>query len=352
MGYDDLGQHYHRIGDLLNSHKAYQRMRDYCTTPSHIVIMSFRIIHVSVDQGNWLTVQSNVQKIRNAIHKNAETEKIQAKLSAAMGLAQLASSHYKDAALSFLDTDPRMIQAKLDDPNDEEAYNEIITPNDIALYGGLCALASMTRTELKTRVLENTKFRNYLELEPHIRRAISFFVSQKFSSCLSILDTYKSDYLMDLRLYRHINDIYSQIRSKAIVQQLVPFSSIRISILATAFNTSEKSIERELCDMIESGSIKAQIDLENGVLLARKGNERQRMHKEALEMSKDFKRCMQQATLRMETQYAGLEVRAPKSQGMGVGSLPSQGGFGNMMGDILSSEGNSKGKGLRSGGRF
>ena len=319
MGYDDLGQHYYQIGDLANSTKSYARMRDYCTTPSHITIMCFRIIQVSADQANWLAVQSNVQKIRNQTQRPDDVEKARAKLSAAMGLSQLASGSYADAATSFINTDPRMLQAKLDDPVDEEAYNELITPNDIAVYGGLCALASMTRDELQTRVLENANFRNYLELESHIRRAVSLFVSSKYSACLSILESYKSDYLLDVHLQRHIPEIYFQIRSKAIIQYFIPFSRVTLSTLATAFNTDEQSIESELIDMIERNSLDARIDLEHRILVARQIDHRERVHAEALATAKDYERTAHLRILRMEILNAGLEVKTQKTQGLSSG---------------------------------
>ena len=33
------------------------------------------------------------------------------------------------------------------------SYNEVIAPQDVATYGGLCALASFDRTELKVFIL-------------------------------------------------------------------------------------------------------------------------------------------------------------------------------------------------------
>lgn len=41
---------------------------------------------------------------------------------------------------------------------------------DLALYGGLCALASFDRTELKSKVIDNVGFRELLELMPEVRR--------------------------------------------------------------------------------------------------------------------------------------------------------------------------------------
>ena len=352
MGYDDLGQHYHRVGDLLNSIKFFARMRDYCTTPSHVVIMYLRMINVSVDQRNWLAVQTNVQRLRAPGQRSPESEKLSAKLSAAAGLALLASGSFKDAADEFIETDPRMIQAKLDDPNDEESYNEIMTPNDVAVYGGICALASMDRDELQRRVLDNNKFRNFLELEPHIRRAISFFVSSKYSSCLSILESYRSDYLLDLHLHHHLPELYFQVRSKAIQQYFIPFSCVTLSALASAFNSDEHTIESELISMIKRGNLNARIDVVNRLLLARTIDERAKVHTDALATAKQYRHVAHLRILRMEALNANLEVKPDKrySTDGGGGMAIDEFTESRNMGDGSFIGGNTSRAGLRSGG--
>ena len=85
-------------------------------------------------------------------------------------------------------------------------YSEVIAPQDVATYGGLCALATFDRTELKAclvhsslrimflffcicllqcksqilqnKVIDNLNFRNFLELVPEIRELINDFYSR------------------------------------------------------------------------------------------------------------------------------------------------------------------------------
>lgn len=316
MGYDDLGQQYHSIGDLSNSNKSYAKMRDFCTTNSQVINMTMHLINVSIDQQNWFNVQSHVLRLRSGgTQKYPEATKNSAKLTAALGISFLASGSFREAAHQFINTDPRMVQAKFDDPADEESYNEVLTPNDVAVYGGLCALASMSREELQKNVLEHKTFRNYLELEPHIRRAISHFISSKYSACLSILDSYKADYLLDIYLHRHLHELYFQIRSKAIHQYFIPFSCVTLSALATAFNTDGSTIELELTQMIKHGHLGARIDLVDRVLLARKVDGRKKVHAEALKTAKEYERTTRVRMLRMAVLNVGLEVKGSKGQG-------------------------------------
>ena len=76
-----------------------------------------------------------------------------AKLGCAAGLAALESRKYKLAARKFTELGVEL----------GNSYEEVISPQDVAVYGGLCALASLDRAELKERVLDNISFRAALE---------------------------------------------------------------------------------------------------------------------------------------------------------------------------------------------
>lgn len=60
------------------------------------------------------------------------------------GLAELAGRKYKLAAHNFLRTNLDYWDA-----------TDIMTPNDIAIYGGLCSLATFNRSELQKNVICN-----------------------------------------------------------------------------------------------------------------------------------------------------------------------------------------------------
>lgn len=350
MGYEDLGRHYHSVGELTLASKAFGKMREYCITHHNIFTMSLHIINVSIEQQNWHSVQSNVSKLRVQAAKYPETDFVSGKFTAAMGISYLALGLFREAASQFLDT--RMITAKVDDLTDKEAYNEVVTPNDVAVYGGICALASMTREELQRRVLENSSFRNYLGLEPHIRRAISAFVSSKYSTCLSILNSYKGDYLLDIYLRPHIHELYARVRSKAIQQYFIPFSCVTLSALAKAFDTDVPSIEVELTTMIKHGSLDARIDLVDSLLLANTVDGRKKVHEDALTMAKEYERTAYLRILRMETLNAGLEVKSLKGQGyMSMSGLGAGDGSANVGPEVFGSSGQGR-FGLRNGGKF
>lgn len=310
MGNEDLGNHYYATGDLVAAAKAYSRMREHCTAPNHIASMIFKLINVAAERGDWMGVQSNVHRLRNSPAKPEDIQKNHPKLLAALGLAQMHAKSFRDAAISFLAVDSSL----------SDTFNELITPNDIAVYGGLCALASMNRHELQKLVLENATFRTFLELEPHIRRAIVSFCNSKFRPCLDILENYRTDYLLDLNLQRHVPALYTQIRTKAIEQYLVPFSRVTLDSMAAIFAPEvvggealptglNSSFVQELIRLIKDGVLDARIDLEKGVLVSNETDLRTEVQKKTLDSLSDFNKEAHMRILRAAVLHAGLEVQ-------------------------------------------
>jgi COP9 signalosome complex subunit 1 len=197
----------------------------------------------------------------------------------------------------------------------------------------------MTRSDLQ-RVLDNQSFRNFLELEPHIRRAISFFCSSKFRPCLDILEAYRADYLLDLHLQRHVPILYAHIRTRAIKQYIIPYSRVTLNAMAKVFSpgaavTNSEGVTDatspfvlELIELIEVGALDTRIDLEKGVLVSKEVDPRAEVHESALESIKEYVNAAHMQLLRMNILHAGLEVPAPNVGSAGGvadggGKLPS-----------------------------
>lgn len=56
-------------------------------------------------------------------------------------------------------------------------------------------------------------------------------MSSNYSACLSILESYKANYLLNIHLQRHIPEPRFQIRGKAIQQYFIPISCVTLSAL-------------------------------------------------------------------------------------------------------------------------
>ena len=296
MGNEDLGAYYYSIGDLGAAHRAYSRMRDYCTLSDHVAQMSFKLILVAIAQRNWMAIHLYFQKIDQLNLRPSEYERIKPVLWACTGLSRMASHNYRAAANSFLRVGANFSSSS--EAQEGIAFDrDVLTGNDVAVYGGLCALASMDRAELQSSVLGNPDFRQFLEMEPHVRRAISLFCASKFSACLEVLQEYRNDWLLDIYLQPLVDELFELVRAKCLVQFFIPFKAVSLAELERAFpprqglrgsivaeisdadgdttkvdstdgSGASIKIEDELMDMISAEHLDARLDLVDKVRLS------------------------------------------------------------------------------------
>ncbi|MBN3274732.1 CSN1 protein, partial [Polyodon spathula] len=255
-GHDDLGDHYLDCGDLSNALKCYSRARDYCTSAKHVINMCLNVIKVSVYLQNWSHVLSYVSKAESTPEiaeqrgeRDSQNQAVLTKLKCAAGLAELASRKYKQAAKCFL-------LASFDHCD----FPELLSPSNVAVYGGMCALATFDRQELQKNVISSSSFKLFLELEPQVRDIIFKFYESKYASCLKMLDEMKDNLLLDMYLAPHVRTLYTQIRNRALIQYFSPYVSADMHMMATAFNTTVVALEDELTQLILEGLINARID--------------------------------------------------------------------------------------------
>ncbi|KAK4457466.1 COP9 signalosome complex subunit 1 [Cladorrhinum samala] len=313
MGHEDLGKHLESTGDLNGAADAYSKMRPDISQVKHLIDVGKHLIRVSIQRREWAMINAHLAKMTFAGQYPEEEKATQPYMSIARGIAYLGSGEYYSAAICFLGADSNI--------NLSATYADIASRNDVAIYGGLLALASMDRDELQREVLDNSSFRVFLELEPHLRRAITMFVNGRYSSCIEILEAYRPDYLLDIYLQKHISTIYAKIRSKCIVQYLIPFSRVSLDTISKAFGSPEQSIEQELAAMIQEGTLKGRINLIDRLITTVRADPRSRMQSDALYAAEDYERQAIERLRRMSLAAADLELKGPKKN-----TLPSMSG--------------------------
>ncbi|KAK5664231.1 hypothetical protein OQA88_447 [Cercophora sp. LCS_1] len=302
IGNEDLGKHLESIGNLNDAAEAYTRMRPDVSTPKHIVDVGKHLVRVSLQRREWPMVSAHLSKMSG--HQSPQEEAVlQPYLKVANGIAYLGQERFSEAASSFLAADSRVLPS---------TYNDIASPNDVAIYGGLLALATMDREDLQTKVLDNAAFRDFLQLEPQIRRAVNQFVTGRYSDCIATLEAYRADYMLDLYLQKHIPKIYADIRNKCIIQYLIPFSCVTLDTLEAAFGSPEEPIEEQLVAMIRSGSLQARINSIDRLVTTGAANPRAKLQTSALETAKNYERQAVDRLRRISLAAAELELKSPR----------------------------------------
>ncbi|PNY15726.1 cop9 signalosome complex subunit 1-like protein [Trifolium pratense] len=241
--------------------KSYVRTRDYCTTSKHIIHMCLSTILVSIEMGQFSHVSSYVSKAEQG------TDPLDpitiSKLRCAAGLANLETKKYKLAAR-------------------------------------------------KSKVIDNSNFRNFLELVPEVRELINDFYSSHYASCLEYLGNLKANLLLDIHLHDHVETLYDQIRHKALIQYTHPFVSVDLNMMANAFKTTVVGLEKELEALITDNQIQARIDSHNKILYARHADQRNATFQRVLETGREFDRDVRSMLLRSNLIKHDYNIRASR----------------------------------------
>uniref|UniRef100_A0A914C3R3 PCI domain-containing protein n=1 Tax=Acrobeloides nanus TaxID=290746 RepID=A0A914C3R3_9BILA len=297
-----------QMGNLQEALKLYGRgMREYCTAPNYVIQMLLNWINVTIYADQWNKLDILLPQAERAIAEAQERESIgatstsrpsmaalpakinaaktykeliqssKAKVFAVTGLYRMHGRNYKSAADSF-------IQVDLDALN----YPQLLSSNDVAIYGTLCALATFDRNELKERVLGSTLFRKFLESEPKLVELLQKFCKSAFGTCLDILEELRDQLLLNMYLAPHLDDLYSLIRRRAIIQYCAPYVTTDIRIMAGVFRTSAEELEEELVKLIELGSLSARIDSFNKILHARSTDQRAEIYQKIITLRKSL----------------------------------------------------------------
>lgn len=326
---------------LNAAYGAFGKMRDFCTTPTHVAAMTLRLLHTATIQavfalqsgtsGNtyFSAVLSNSNRLRSAGVKEEEMAKISPIAYAAAGVAQLNMGHYREAAEAFLQVPFDLTQAGA--VHNFDFTRAIASANDIAIYGGLTALATLDREELSTRALGGP-FRAFLELEPHMRKAISLFTTAKYRACLDTLQRYYADWNLDVFLGAgvgsrggsHVDKLLARIRQKSITSHLSSYSQISLASLAETFPppptstapTPDTAIEDEVVTLIQSANLPFRLDAVSRTLVAPSTDSRTKTHADAAATANEIERTLLLRLHKVNVTLAGLEVVPEKKSGM------------------------------------
>ncbi|KAF7723621.1 cop9 signalosome complex subunit [Apophysomyces ossiformis] len=296
-----LGDFYFSCGENGAALKNYIRARDYCATSQHVLEMCFNMIKANLEEQHYTHVQTYIARAESTSNL-ADRPEMMAKLKCYQALALLKGSEPKKFYL---------VANTLSQIAFDAQPGEVLSPNDVAIYGGLCALASFDRRQLQELITNNATFKNYLELEPQIREMILAFCESKYAASLELLQGYRNDLMLDLYLCEHVDTLIQQIREKAMVQYCVPYSSVDMHRMAAAFNISVDQLENDLISLIngDHGRIEARIDSNRKILCTKRPELRKKVFKQALDAGDNYELAAKALMLRMNLLKADMIVR-------------------------------------------
>lgn len=248
-----------------------------------------------------------------------------ARVRAMSGLQALRSGRYDTAALRFRQVGNAPIG------------KDLLASRDVALYGAVCSMASLKRSELRKTLIDAPGIRELLSTVPGLRDAVLDFVQCRFKRAFAFLNSLRSKLDLDCELGPHRAVLYSKIRDAAVGQYFMPFSHARISRMAAVFGVSDQDMEQRLTRLVKDGKIPARIDTFNKILVARRRNPRQDAYRRALDAGTTYVRDATSALMRLSLVQNKLAVENPANDesaqhNLGARVGPAQGGVGSFIG--------------------
>ncbi|KAG2040446.1 26S proteasome subunit RPN7-domain-containing protein [Suillus americanus] len=313
MGHRDLGDFYRATGDYTQALKHYTKSREFCSTSQHVLDMCLSVLELVIEQRNYSHISSYVFKAEGALDtasaaaaasNTAERDQVQSKLDFAMALFHLGQANYEKAAQLFL---------KIGPPDSlGDWIGKLVAPGDFAIYGTLCALASMSRSAIKSQLTGNAIFSAYIEQEPYVRDLTQSYLSSDFKNVLDLLERYSTRHYVDIHMYSHVYDLTNLIRNVAVVLYFQPFQTIRLDRMSAAFGWTVDEVEKEVVALIQSGQIQGRVDSQNKA--TRKVDHRAELFARAIKTAAEIQSTNRKLLLRMRLQQADLVVKPPKSR--------------------------------------
>ncbi|KAG8943297.1 hypothetical protein FRC04_002977 [Tulasnella sp. 424] len=310
LSHRELGRYYYSTGDYAAALRNHMKSREFCTNASHVIEMCISVLEILLEQQNYAHLSTYIYKAETALDASQpaktskpgstgagspERLKIQAKLEFASAMAEMGAGRYDKAAYAFLKM-----------KNDLGDWNgKVVTPSDIAIYGTLCALASLSRSAIKAAVLESETFGYYLEQEPYIRDILDAYMGSKFKD---------ARHLLDIHLAHHVPTLAQQIRNRALVLYFQPFATVHLERMAAAFGMELTDMEANIVKLIEEGLIKARIDSQNKILKAKDHDPRVELYNRAVAAGLETEASTRKLLWRMKLLQADIVIRAPKGQ--------------------------------------
>lgn len=232
-----IGDFLRQRGDLPAALRAIMRSREYCTTRAQTAHVCLVIIEMAMNMKNYQQVHDYVAK---AVHSTVPGDTTYPlKLKVASGTAFLAEGKFDRAANQLISV---------------WAGEDLgLPPEDIALYGTLCGLASLERDQLQT-LLDTPGF---LDLVPSLRDALQYYCRADHPACLRTLHQLYPMLELDMVLAPHLQALFEGILHRLCMEYLKPYNRVDLTKMASIFGIPTDRLISILADLILAGKIGA-----------------------------------------------------------------------------------------------
>ncbi|SPP89786.1 COP9 signalosome complex subunit 1 [Drosophila guanche] len=219
---EEIGDYHLKRHNLKMAVKYYGRARPYSTNSDNVINMFRNLIRVSIYMANWWHVLTYIEDAKKyAFGFDNLSQKVPPRLNCAAGLANMGLKIYKTAAHCFL-----LI------PFDRYDFDNIVAPEDVSYYAGLCALATLDQEMLDLGVINSEGFRPFFQLSPLVLSLLTTFHAGDLDHCLLLLHQIEDHVRLDYYLAPHVDTLFDMIK--------VRIQKKRVPVVPPAAKTTQR----------------------------------------------------------------------------------------------------------------
>lgn len=299
-------------------------MREYSSGPAHQVQLGLGILEAALMFNDTTPLAGNISKVDaslDRLHPVSSTSSSAVQVNEDMTATQLAASRenvarsqavrrsvtaklrVSRAILALADGSYATAVRELANVEDEGGLGDwegaAISSADMAFIAAMGALASQSRGYIRRVLLDRGSFRAALADRPWVIDLVTAFVDAQYGAALQLVQQAQPHMLLNPWLAPHAEDLAKKIRTRALVQYLEPFASVRVAAMADAFNTSEDEMMAELCKLAEEGTVDVRIDAVDRLVTIRERDPRQEAFQGGAKTGQDIANTVQTALFRM-----------------------------------------------------
>lgn len=194
--------------------------------------MCLRVVECSLAMRNYLHVNTYAAKAESVASLEKESKEhglVLARLRPAVGAAHIAAKRYLQAARLFSSLSPELA--------DERVTTSSVSPVEIAIYGTLCAFATMDRSEFIESIADNPSFRCFVSRAPEeILLVIESARSAQYGDALKAIERLRERLHYDIFLSSHVPFIVEEAKSRSLVEYAKAFETLDLHRMASVFD--------------------------------------------------------------------------------------------------------------------
>ena len=297
----------YRYGDFPAALTKHLEAREWAGPSSEVLSVCLGIIHCSILTGSLSHVKSQVQRVRatqsdgTAVREDTLSPALNAQLDAALGLSALKTAAYRAAATSFL-----AVTSVL-------RLTDVISLRDCMVYGTVCALATFSRSELKTGLLGVSEWKKNVEAVcPAWKAIVVAYVDSDYATTFRLLGELTPALALHPALSPHLHRLLKDVRAKAAVQFFLPYTALQLSVMAEGMGVSVAELEPLIAELIGEGKLHGRLDMQRGLLVKKGAESRRRMYEKTRKVSDRVVRDSKASMMRMSLIECDIAVMAPK----------------------------------------